>query len=124
YSEQRWAGEVVHRLLLQALGLELGRLDLGAKELCARAGDEGRRRLQRPPHGAQWYDRQIAPGSDPPFELRDLRKRQRALLRGLPQEDQQEIDVDARLLLQCDAGVGDLGLAIKPQREPPKRRSR
>src|SRR6516162_1415823 len=124
YAEQRRAGEFVHRLLLQALGLELGRLDLGAKELRARAGDEGRRRLQRPPHGAQWYDRQIAPGSDPPFELRDVCLRQRPLLRGVPHQKQQQIDVDARLLLQRDAGVGDLVLAVKPQREPPERRSR
>src|SRR5215472_4879726 len=124
YSQQRWAGEFMHRLLLQTLGLELDCFDLGAKEFGARAGDERGWRLQRPPHGAQWYDCHIAPGGDPPFELRDLRRRQRPLLRGVPEEKQQEINVDARLLLQRDAGVGDLGLAVKAQREPPERRSR
>src|SRR5262249_43081663 len=48
YSQQRRAGEVVHRLLLQALGLELGRFDLGAKEFGARAGDERGWRLRDP----------------------------------------------------------------------------
>src|SRR5262249_47361283 len=124
YAEQRRRGEFVHRLLLQALGLELDRLDLGAKELRARAGDEGRRRFQRPPHGTQWYDGQIAPGSDPLFELGDVCLRQRPLLRGVPQQKPQQMDVDARLLLQRDAGVGARGLAVKPQREPPERRSR
>src|SRR5262249_1332889 len=97
---------------------------LGGKGLGVGGGDEGRRRFQRPPHGTQWYDGQIAPGSDPLFELGDVCLRQRPPLRGVPQQKQQQIDVDARLLLQRNAGVGDLGLTVKPQREPPERRSR
>src|ERR1700745_4531656 len=52
-SEQRWDGKLVHRFLLQPLGLELGRLDLGAKKFRGRAANQRGRRFQRAPRGAQ-----------------------------------------------------------------------
>src|SRR5262249_56095165 len=48
----------------------------------------------------------------------------RRVLRGVPQQKQQEIDIDAGLRWRREGGVGDLGLAVKPQREPPERRPR
>src|SRR5262249_29849321 len=112
-----------HCLLLQALGLELGRLDPGAKDLRRRGRDELRRRLQGAPHGAQRNDGGVAPGADAALELGDLGGRQRAGKRCLPEQEQQQVDVDAGLLLQGDAGLGDLGPAVDAQREPPERRA-
>src|SRR5262249_19938739 len=71
------AGELVQRLLLQPLGLELDRLDPGAKEFGGCAGNERRWRFERAAHGAQRYDRHIPPRRDAPFELSDLERRDR-----------------------------------------------
>jgi len=46
-----------------------------------------------------------------------------ALARGLPQQEQQQVDVYCPLLLQGDAGIGHLGLTVEAQRELPERRS-
>src|SRR6266480_3006562 len=118
------AGEFVHRLLLEALGLELDRLDPGAKEFGGCAVNERGRRFQRAPHGAQRYDRQFQRWRNATFELSDLACRQRPLSPRMPEQKQEQIDVDAGLLLQEDAGVSDAILPVEAQREAPERRSR
>ena len=42
---------------------------------------------------------------------------------GEPQEEQQDIDVDAAAVLQRDTRIGDARLAIEAEREPPERRT-
>ena len=63
-AEKAPAHEIVHRLLLQPLGLELHRLDAGAEGFrCARL-DERRRRLERPPDRPQRDHGLLAPSRD------------------------------------------------------------
>src|SRR5260370_34671736 len=92
-SERRSFCKLVHCLLLQALGLELDRLDLGTKELGRRGSNKRRRRFERAPDGAERNHGCIPPGSDAPFELLDLGRRNRPLEGGVPQQKQKEIDI-------------------------------
>src|SRR5207249_6024350 len=93
------AGKFVHRLLLEALGLELDRLDPGAKEFGGCAVNERGRRFQRAPHGAQRYDRHFPPWRNATFDLSDLACRQRPLSPRMPEQKQEQAGVDVNLLL-------------------------
>src|SRR6185437_16941722 len=55
-------------------------------------------------------------------ELFDLVGRQLSPVVGQPEQKQQQIDVDALLVLQRNAGVGDASVPVKMQREAPERR--
>jgi len=60
---------------------------------------------------------------DTAVERSDLSGCKRALLAREPEQKQQEIDIDARLLLQRNASLRHRRVAIELQREPPERRS-
>jgi len=121
-SKRRRARKLEHRLLLEALGFELDRLDPGAKELGRGRRDKRRRRSQRAPHGAQGNDGCLPPGRDALLDGLDLGHGKRPLVCRLPQQKEKKIDIDAGPVLERDACLGDAGLTIKAQREPPERR--
>jgi hypothetical protein len=39
----------------------------------------------------------------------------------VPKQEEEEIDIDARLFLKPDASIGNAGLPVKGEREPPER---
>src|SRR5271166_5063779 len=121
-SERKSARKLEHRLLLEALGLKLDRLDPGAKELGRTRRNERGRRFERTPHGAQRNDGRFPPGSDALLDGLDLGRGKHPPACRLPEQKQEKIDIDPRLVLKRNAGICNAGLTVEAKREPPERR--
>ena len=105
--------------LLKPLGLELDLLDALAKALGRRGLDELRRLAQAAADSAERHDDGPVPALDRGDHAARILRIDLAAALGRPEQEEQNIDVDAEAVLQREAGLRDG--RIKPQRETPER---
>src|SRR5215831_5024139 len=107
--------------MLQAFGLKLDRFDFSAKRLLLAGFDQGPHTLEPAANFADRNDSEFAPGANRFVEFFYVFDRQLPPACGQPQQKQQQIDVDAVIILQRDASIRDAGLSIEMQRKSPQR---